>query len=236
VRSHFFTLTVPFLRALGSNPSSVQVGATIDAIVQLFRALMQPPRNSIQGLWAELYLITQARDSKAMVAAWHATPDERYDFAVGNQRIEVKCALGRERRHHFSLEQLTPPQGGGVYVASVCTEPSGGGTSIADFLNALRPQLKNDAPLQLRLESMVSNTLGRVFVEGLSTSFDLELADQTLGYYPVDSIPRPPGPMPFEVTNVQFVANVGRVPAVPLGELIRGGGLFEAVVRSDFTN
>jgi len=236
VRSHFFTLTVPFLRTLGSNPSPVQVAATIDSIVQLFRALTQPPRNSIQGLWAELYLITQARDRKAMVTAWHATPDERYDFAAGNQRIEVKCALGRERRHHFSLEQLTPAQGGGVYVASVCTEPSGGGTSIADFLNALRPQLKNDAPLLLRLESMVSNTLGRTFVEGLSTSFDLELADQTLSYYPVDSIPRPLGPMPFEVTNVHFVANIGRVGALPMGELIKAGGLLEAVVRSDFVN
>jgi hypothetical protein len=43
--------------------------------------------------------------------AGHQLPDERFDFALAEERSEVKAAVGRVRRHHFSLEQLLPIPG-----------------------------------------------------------------------------------------------------------------------------
>ena len=228
LRHQFFALTTPFLLALGKDPSPSRVGVVIDGLVDLFRALTRPPRKSVQGLWAELYLISRAQDCRSVVGAWHASPDERYDFATGTQRIEVKSAAGRERRHHFSLEQVSPPAGSVVLIASVCTERSGGGTSLGQLLGRIRPRLSDDPSVLLHLESVVAATLGRTLLEALGEAYDLQMAEESLRFFDATAIPRPGGTMPFEVSEVRFVADLGRAKPVDVTEFAGGGGLFAA--------
>jgi hypothetical protein len=80
------------------------------------------PRKSVQGLWAELFLMARLRDPSALVAAWHSQLGDLYDFSAGSQRIEVKSAIGRIRRHHFTLEQVLPIPRTRVLIASVLVE------------------------------------------------------------------------------------------------------------------
>jgi len=230
LRDHFLSVGGPFLLCLGDRPSPSQVAAFLDTLVQLFRALTEPPRKSVQGMWAELFLIASARDARAMMRAWHPTPDERYDFSAGSQRLEVKSAVGRPRRHHFSLEQLAPPLMTTVLIASVCTERAGGGASLGDLIAQLRSRLTRDADLLLRLDAVVAATLGRSLLQALDEAYDLELAKESLSFFEVAAVPRPPGAMPREVSNVRFVADLSNVEPVELALYTGAEGLFEAAL------
>ena len=228
LRSYFFSIGAPFLSSLGPSPAPTQVAQLLNVVVELFRALSDPPRKSVQGLWAELFLITCARDARAAAKAWHVAPGERYDFSAGIQRIEVKCAVGRERRHHFSLAQLTPPSAAAVLVASICTERSGGGTSLGVFLTKLRSCLSGDTDTLLRVESVIAGTLGTKLGTALEETFDLEMAQESLAFFDLSSVPRPPGNIPPEVSDVRFVADLTHLRGVDPRRLVDGGGLFEA--------
>ena len=94
----------------------------MDRLIELFRAMTTPSRKSVQGLWAELFLIAQSRQPTILVDAWHMLPEDRYDFAMDDQRIEVKSFSGSLRQHHFSLEQLQPPEGVKTLIASMLVE------------------------------------------------------------------------------------------------------------------
>jgi hypothetical protein len=165
-----------------------------------------------------------------MVRAWHTDPTERYDFSAGKERIEVKCAVGRSRVHHFTLEQLTPPATTVVLVASVCTERSGGGTSLEDLLVGLRSRVSGDPQSLFHLEVVVGATLGRTVVEALEESFDREMADQSLAFFDVAAVPRPGGEIPKEVTEVRFVTDLTHVEAVEPAVKAGANGLFEAAL------
>ena len=230
LRNQFFTLVIPFLAPLRRHPRPPEVAKVVDAIVELFRALARPARKSVQGLWAELYVIARSRDCPTLVKAWHTSPEERYDFAFGRQRLEVKSASGRLPRHHFSLEQLSTPEGAAVLIASICVERSGGGVSLGDLLGQIRGRLKGETTLLLHLESVVGATLGRNLIEALGDRFDLQLADDSIRFVEAGSVPRPPEPMPFEVTEVSFVSDLRRAPVVPVDELSKLGGLYEAAL------
>lgn len=72
----------------------------MNQLIELFRAIAKPARKSLQGLWAELFLISQACQPAILVDAWHTAPEDSYDFAVDNQRIEVKSFSGQICQHH----------------------------------------------------------------------------------------------------------------------------------------
>lgn len=230
IATHFLRVGGPFLGCLGPNPIPAQVSHLLDTLVALFRALSEPPRRSVQGLWAELYLIAQARDSRAMLKAWHTQPGERYDFSSGSQRIEVKCAVGRARAHHFSLEQLSPPDMSDVLIASVCTERSGGGTSVGNLLADIRTRLDSDPDQLLRVEFIVGATLGNSLVRALGEAYDLEMAQQSLRFFDVAVIPRPGGSIPREVSDVRFVADLTHVEPVDITLFTEVKGLIEAAL------
>ncbi len=232
IQSHFLGVGGPFLACLGPNPAPSQVSRFLDTLVELFRALSEPPRKSVQGLWAELYLMERARDCRGMMKAWHTKPDERYDFSAGSQRIEVKCAVGRPRMHHFSLEQLSPPAMTVVLIASVCTERSGGGTSLGDLLNAVRTRLSEEPGSLLRLESVVGATLGRGLLGAMDEAYDLQMAEQSIRFFEVTSIPKPGGTIPREVSDIHFVADLTHVEPVDLALFAGARGLFEAALRA----
>jgi hypothetical protein len=82
------------------------VGRALESLIELFRMLTIPPKESVQGLWGELYLMAQANDPVRLAGAWHARPEELFDFSEGAELLEVKSAAGYDREHHFSLDQL----------------------------------------------------------------------------------------------------------------------------------
>ena len=107
-------------------------------LIELFRAMSEPPRKSVQGLWAELFVISRSHHPSILIDAWHTMIEDQYDFAMGNQRIEIKSFSGDVRNHHFSLEQLHPPTGVIALVGSILVARSQAGESLHDLREKYR--------------------------------------------------------------------------------------------------
>ena len=133
LQTYFLRVVSAIILSLSNQPTQSDVAHAMNQLIELFRAMTKTSRKSVQGLWAELFLIAQALQPYILVDAWHTVPEDRYDFAMDHQRIEVKSFSGNIRLHHFSVEQLHPPEGIRALVASVSVESSQAGVSIADL-------------------------------------------------------------------------------------------------------
>jgi hypothetical protein len=228
LREYFLSVLEGVLPRLGASPSEARVREVIDTLTELFRALMMPSRKSVQGLWAELFLMSDVEDTCALAQAWHATPGEPYDFTVSRQRIEVKSAAGPERRHHFTLEQLHPPAGTRALVASVFTERAGGGVSLGELLDKVRSRVAGEPDLLLRIDQVVAASLGQSWQKALDDRFDWERAQDSLVFYTAESIPSISPDLPTGVSDVRFMSDLSNVTPIQLEALREAGGLFQA--------
>jgi hypothetical protein len=223
VRSHFLALLPGISAALGRTNDKAKIASIVEDIVELFRALGAIPKKEIQGLWGELLLIHQAKDAGALAEAWHAESTDRYDFNRGAERIDAKTASSNPRRHHFTLEQLSPPAGTQLLIASMFVESSGAGASVFDLLDAIRPRLGGNPQLHLRLTRLVHETLGTAWQMARNVRFDVEAARHSLRYFDGSSIPRMALPLPEDVSEVRFVADLERTTALVPKELSKVG-------------
>jgi hypothetical protein len=225
LRRYFLRVCGSLLQAVGQEPTAVEVKAAVTGLVELFRAILRPGRKTVQGLWAELFVLASATDPVALVKAWHTSPEERYDFHGGQERIEVKSALGRVRRHRFSLEQLQPPAGTDLTIASILLEHSPGGAPLGDLLDTIRARLFTAPALQSAVDRTVAETLGDSLQRALDVRFDRELAIDTLQFFSHLDVPRIDSALPSYVSDVSFTADlsgaVARGPSPSEGVLLR---------------
>jgi hypothetical protein len=230
-RDYFLRVGGTVLEAIGDEPTSEVVSRTIERLVELFRALAVPPRKSIIGFWAELFMISHSHDPAALVRAWHKSPDERFDFGLGEERLEVKAASGRVRRHHFSLEQLLPIPDVDVLIASLLIERSAAGPSLYELVESIRSEVATDAALVLHVDTVVALTLGTAWRAAMDERFDGQAAAVNLAFFRPSVIPRPPGTMPPGVTEVKFVADLSSCPSVSTDDQPIGQGLLASAIR-----
>jgi hypothetical protein len=223
---HFLRILSPIIAMLGATPTTAAVRRAIAGLVDLFQALTAPAKKSVQGLFAELLIIRRATDPVSVAAAWHGAPCERIDFLRGRERIEVKSSSSRQRVHHFSLAQLTPPRGARLVVASLFVEPVGGGLSLRGLFDEIRTLLASDSALLARLDTVFYTTLGASWSEAMEERFDLELATDSLRFFDAGDIPKVDGPIPTAVGDLRFTSNLSDVTPLGTDALRAAGGLF----------
>jgi hypothetical protein len=227
---HFLRIVSPMIATLGVKPTAAAVRAAVVALVELFQALSVPGHKKIQGVWAELLLIRRARDPVEMVTSWHRDSYERFDFASGPDRIEVKSNSYRRREHNFSLEQVMAVDGARIVIASVLVDRCGGGVSLGCLLNETRELLSYDPTLVSRLDLILYSALGSGWAEALDESFDLELAMESISFYEASDIPRPQNPSPQSVFDVRFRADLSFTTALGDSHMGERGKLFRAAI------
>jgi len=227
---HFLRILSPVIASLGIQPTAAAIRRAINGLVDLFQSLTAPAKKSVQGLWAELLLMRRASDPRTLIRAWHALPYEHVDFVSGRQRLEVKSSGNRQRKHYFSLDQLTPPANTRLFVASLFVESVGGGLSLRRLFDETRDLIASDPSLLTRLDAAFYATLGSNWNDAMEESFDEELASQSLQFFDSTKIPRIQGPIHPAIGDVRFASDLsGTPPETP--ETIRlAGGLFAAVL------
>jgi hypothetical protein len=211
LQSYFLSTAGSALESLGDVVSPDELVTAVDALVSLFQKLSRPPRRHAQGLFGELFVIEQSRDAAALVQSWHTDPMERFDFAIGVVRLEVKTTATRRRRHEFSLEQCFPPAGTSGIVVSMFVETSGGGVSIRELMERVQSRIADRPELVTKLYAEVVDTLGAGLREGLDERFDEQLAQESLAIYDLASIPAIRVELPNEISRVRFVSDIGGV-------------------------
>lgn len=193
--------------------SGGSISSLISDLVELFRNLRESPKGSVSGVWGELFIIWAAPDVDRMIDAWHSDPTEVFDFARATRRLEVKTSLG-ERRHHFSLEQVTPMQGVSASVVSIQTRPAVSGPSILELVTGIADR-SGRADSASRLIKTVVSVLGSESPHVAESRFDDSLASSTMRVFDSLSVPRPTG-VPDRVSAVKFVSDLSDLPPLPL--------------------
>ena len=160
LQDYFAHTCEAIVHIVGPTPSLERVVDAVRRLVDLFQRLSLPSSRSVAGLFAELYVIYASRSPRTAVEAWHSKIDERFDFAIGDVRLEVKASRTRQRAHNFSLEQCEPPVATRGILVSVFVETSGGGLSLVELLGGIERKVEGDIDLVLKLREMVAGTLG----------------------------------------------------------------------------
>ncbi len=225
---YFLRSLETLLAAVPPDPTAGEVVRAISQLVELFRAHSAPPRKTIQGLWAELLLIARASEPTQLIDAWHATPNDLYDFSAQDQLLEVKSAQGRQRVHHFSLAQLTPPPGAAVVIASVLMDRAAGGASVQDLQDEILGRLAGDPARAMRIFTVVADLLGASWRFAATYRFDYEHAIASCAFYDVSLVPCVHGDLPSEVSDVHFKSDLDDIASLVASDMAYRGGLFQA--------
>ena len=209
VKDIFLNTCQVLIKSLGKNPSNKKIKQTVDRFIELFKAIKEPPKKSIQGLWSELFLIEQSATPEKIILGWHSIPEEKFDFSFEKLRIEVKSSASESRTHHFSSAQLNPLNNTEIIVASILVSSNIAGCSINDLLNRINKKLANYPKQKEKLHLLVYSTLGLDIERVDQMKFNFEQAKKSLRFYQSNSIPKILDVnIPKEVSNLKFVSNL----------------------------
>ena len=230
LHQYFLDTLEVIIRCLPVTPTTASISQIVDRLASLFLAMQRPSSRSIHGLWGELFVIISAAVPRLMIEAWRNEMTERFDFGLGDQRLEVKSASDRRRVHHFSFAQAYPPDGITVSVASVFVERATSGQTLGYLWDTTRDAVGNDAELRLKVDQICVDALGSAWKEAREAAFDEKIAIESLAFYDVRDIPRIQSDLPLGVSNVHFQSDLSNVP--PLDTTSQQGHLCEALFGS----
>lgn len=183
LQEYFLRISETLVKTIGQDPTQQQVIDSLKKFVEVFKTLTDSPTTTVNGLWAELFLIENSSNPKELINYWHNLPEEKFDFNAGIERIEVKSSSSFERKHIFSAEQLNPPSGTQVLIASIFLKQHNSGYSIQHLIENISKKINFDIESVDKLNSVVFRTLGSSLEYSIGIKFDIEIARQSLQFY-----------------------------------------------------
>ena len=194
------------LMKLAAKPKIEQLKKEVSKIVSLFTAPATISKDIIKGLWAELFLIERAKDPLYMIDSWHISPEDKYDFNDGCDKIEVKATSNENRIHHFAIEQLHPNKDSQLLVASLIVVNSGLGKDVFDLVDSISSKV-SDVDALLKLNEVIMNTIGTHIEEVKGVRFDYVLAKDYIKFFNYVDIPKIKlSDVPLGVSAVHFAS------------------------------
>jgi len=146
-----------------------------------------------------------------LIAAWHAAPTAKYDFTSGRDKIEVKSTSSEERVHRFALDQLNPGEHSNLLIASVIVRESGpafDGLSVKGLYQKICERV-TAINSQLRLYTIIANTIGSDIDKLDGVYFDYTGACDSLAFYDYHDVPSiSKNHVPEKVSEVKFTSDL----------------------------
>lgn len=209
IKDIFLSTSQILLQSLGHNPSNNKIKFIVGKFIELFKSLKEVPKKSLQGLWAELFVIEQSKYPEKLISGWHSIPEEKFDFSFGKLRIEVKSSGTEIRMHHFSSSQLNPINNTEIIIASILVNINAGGISLEEILGRINNKLNAFPKQKEKLHLLVYSILGTDIDKINEVKFDCLLAQESLKLYNSIEVPKIENKdIPKEVTNVKFISNL----------------------------
>jgi len=226
---YFLEIAETLLNSLSTKPTQKEVLNTFKGFVEIFRSLSDPPSKTVQGLWAELFIIENSENPEILLNYWHDIPQEKFDFNADIEKIEVKSSNNMDRVHIFASEQLNPPIDKQVIIASLFVKQSSRGNSIANLTNSILEKIGNPL-LSDKLFSIVCKTLGNTVEQSMKVKYDYELAKNSVRFYRTQDISKIEKiDIPNKVTEVKYKSDLTEVKPINPNEIETDGKLFEAL-------
>lgn len=205
-QKYFLEVMCLIFEKLPSKPTVEQLKKEVSKLISMFTGNPTISKEVVKGLWAELFIIERAKDTEYLIDAWHVSPEDKYDFNDGVDKIEVKATSNVERVHHFAIEQLNPNKESQLLIASCIVISTGIGESIFDLVDKISKKITN-IDLVLKLKEIVMKTIGGHFNEVRNLKFDYSFAKDNLKWFDYKTIPAIKlSSIPESVTNVHFAS------------------------------
>lgn len=214
---YFFSVCATLLQNLSAQPTIEEVMKSYLNFLEIFKALDEEPLNTVQGLWAEIFLMYRSLSPETMINYWHQSPRERFDFSCGGHMLEVKSSKSSQRIHTFSANQLdlTPPIST-ILVASLIVIQADLGITISAMMARI-VSLVQDASLRLKFQTTIAKTLGRGIGHAIEVMFDAALAEKSLKFFTALDISKiAQENIPALVTEVHFKSDLTDLRPVDL--------------------
>lgn len=208
VQDYFLHLMGALLISVGSAPTLARISEAILTIAEILQQLGQPARKTAGGCFGELVLIDQSPDPLVAVEAWHNAADDKFDFAIGNVRLEVKSSGNRARIHHFSSEQCSAAGNCVGVLVSLFVETCAGGMTLAQLLSRIEQRVASSPRHVMKLRKVVAEVLGRDATSALAAEFDEHLASGSIQLYDLATVPAIRHPLPAGVDAVRFRSDI----------------------------
>lgn len=233
LRKIFLDVFIMMLYSLPEVPTDLDLALKIEGLLSIFAALKRKPLHKIQGLWAELLVIERSKKPAIIATAWHNSPEAKYDFVKGKEKIEVKSTSSEERKHRFSLDQLNPSPSSKLLIASVIVRESAqdeNGLSINDLYDKLCSRISN-IDIRMHIYTVILNTLGEEYEKASSLYFDYVSGKDSLLYFESEDVPKiDKSLIPKFVTGVKFDSNLSYIDdVVKKGIKFDSESLFESI-------
>lgn len=230
LQEYFLRISETLIHTIGKSPTQQQVIDSLRKFVEVFKVLTDTPTNTVNGLWAELFVIDNSKAPSTLLDYWHNIPEEKFDFNTGIERIEVKSNSTFERKHVFTSEQLNPPIDTQVLIASIFTKQVNSGKSIQDLVDSIINKINNDIYLTDKLNSLVCKTLGNSLEYSLSVKFDYEIAKQSLQFYKHQDITKiEKVNIPDNISEVHYKSDLTNIKAIDISTLYEESILYSAI-------
>lgn len=229
LQEYFLRISETLISTLDLNPTQQQVIDSLNRFVEVFRSLSDFPTNTVHGLWSELFIINNSKNPEILLNYWHNSPEEKFDFNSGEEKIEVKSNANFERIHIFSSEQLNPPAGSQVLIASVFIRQSSLGKDVSQLVECISEKI-HDVQLIEKLNRIVFKTLGNTLEQSIKLKFDCKIAQDSLQFYRCEDVCKIEKiNIPNEVSDVKYKSDLSKIAALKLHKNDLNGILFSGL-------
>jgi len=229
LQQYFLKIAELLIESLSGKPTQNGVTEAFKAFVEIFRSLSDVPTKTVQGLWSELFIIDTSRLPATLLNYWHCRPEEKFDFNADIEKLEVKSSSILERIHTFASEQLNPPSGKQVVIASVFLRQAANGRSIADLAGSIQHRIADHNLLQ-KMFTVILATLGNTFEQSVKIKFDYDLAKSSLRFYRHQDIHKiEKAYTPTKVSEVRYKSDLTELDSIYPSSMDISGQLYAAL-------
>jgi Putative PD-(D/E)XK family member, (DUF4420) len=229
LQEHFLRALSPACEEFGVRPYISDVATVFQTLVDLFQALTQPCVKSVQGLWAELVLISRAEDLPLAIMCWQRRERSLIDFEHAQAEVEVKSCLSTVRRHHFKLAQLQRISSVPRYIASLILLATEDGASINDLWDRIEKRIRGGTELKSRLAERIARLLGSDWQRADLQKYDELAALASLKIFSADEVPKVGDDGDPAITEIEFSVDLSAVDVVSHCLFERGGPLLRSL-------
>jgi len=229
LQRYFLGIAETLIKSLSAKPTQQEVLQIFKNFVEIFRTLSDIPTKTLQGLWAELFVIATSKEPSKLLNYWHVNPEEKFDFNADREKLEVKSSSTLERIHTFSSEQLNPPLDTQVLIASLFVKQSTHGQSISQLVSSIQQKVGDNSLIE-KLFTIVSKTLGNTVEQSIKIKFDFHIAKNSLRFYRYQDIQKIEKiNIPNKVSEVRYKSDLSEVKSIILNREISTTPLFNSL-------
>lgn len=225
--SYFLHIVNLIINKIGETPSQKVLVDEIGKLVELFRQFSKPATKTIQGLWAELFVIAKSSNPEYLINSWHASPGDTFDFNDGYNKVEVKSTSKSVRKHKFSLDQLSPNSGSDLVICSLFAVETGQGDNVFSLKEEIEQRIAS-LTTRFRLNDIFARTLGSDFEKAQDIYFDTQRAIDSYRFYHISQIPKIDiSDIPPEISNVHFDCDLSGLHSLAKSDnIVQSNNLF----------